>query len=246
MIELYHGTNVEIDRIDLSKGRTGKDFGKGFYMNTDRKQAEAMARTVTKRESTGKPVVNTFLFDESCLKNKDLKIKIFKTYSKEWAEFVLLNRQNDTDVQKHDYDIIYGPIADDKVGYQIDNLIKGLRTINEFIKSLKFASPTFQFFFGTEKALVFLNKKQKSQKEAETEYLIDCRTQDLAKAVMNDTGCDEYTALRDIYNSSTYGKLCDTDTGLFYQSPVYINEIYKEEKRKKAERRHKKRKGLSI
>lgn len=28
---LYHGTNIEIDKIDLNKCRQFKDFGKGFY-----------------------------------------------------------------------------------------------------------------------------------------------------------------------------------------------------------------------
>ena len=30
MIELYHGSNVEIDKIDLSFSKRGKDFGCGF------------------------------------------------------------------------------------------------------------------------------------------------------------------------------------------------------------------------
>lgn len=33
MIELYHGSNVEIKTIDLSRSRKGKDFGCGFYLN---------------------------------------------------------------------------------------------------------------------------------------------------------------------------------------------------------------------
>ena len=32
---LYHGSNVSIDAIDLSKSRTGKDFGTGFYLSAD-------------------------------------------------------------------------------------------------------------------------------------------------------------------------------------------------------------------
>ena len=30
---LYHGSNVEIQHIDLSKSARGKDFGKGFYLS---------------------------------------------------------------------------------------------------------------------------------------------------------------------------------------------------------------------
>lgn len=32
MITLFHGSNVAIDEIDLSKGLRDKDFGKGFYL----------------------------------------------------------------------------------------------------------------------------------------------------------------------------------------------------------------------
>lgn len=33
---LYHGSNMEIERIDLSKSRPNKDFGKGFYLTEDK------------------------------------------------------------------------------------------------------------------------------------------------------------------------------------------------------------------
>ena len=31
---LYHGPNVEIERIDLNRCKPYKDFGKGFYLTT--------------------------------------------------------------------------------------------------------------------------------------------------------------------------------------------------------------------
>lgn len=34
-MKLYHGSNAEINAIDLSRGRQGNDFGKGFYTNPD-------------------------------------------------------------------------------------------------------------------------------------------------------------------------------------------------------------------
>ena len=36
MIELYHGSTVDIERIDLRKSRPNKDFGRGFYLSADR------------------------------------------------------------------------------------------------------------------------------------------------------------------------------------------------------------------
>ena len=39
---LYHGTNVEFDKIDLLKSKPNKDFGRGFYLSPFFKQAKDM------------------------------------------------------------------------------------------------------------------------------------------------------------------------------------------------------------
>ena len=41
---LYHGTNTDIETIDLEKGLRFKDFGKGFYVTPDRTTAVRMAQ----------------------------------------------------------------------------------------------------------------------------------------------------------------------------------------------------------
>ena len=41
---LYHGSNADIDRIDLSRGLRYKDFGKGFYLTPSRVTAVRMAQ----------------------------------------------------------------------------------------------------------------------------------------------------------------------------------------------------------
>lgn len=48
-----------------------------------------------------------------------LKSNSLAGYTIEWAEFILLNRNNNTNIQAHDYDIVIGPIADDTVGLQL-------------------------------------------------------------------------------------------------------------------------------
>ena len=50
-MKLYHGSNVAIDVIDLSKSRPGKDFGKGFYLSADKQQANEMAESASKKNS---------------------------------------------------------------------------------------------------------------------------------------------------------------------------------------------------
>lgn len=88
MITLYHGSNVEITKIDLSRSKRGKDFGQGFYLNANRQQAMDMAKRTVRTLSVGSPTVNAFEFDDAVLKQaNELKIKIFDDCSEDWAEF---------------------------------------------------------------------------------------------------------------------------------------------------------------
>ena len=81
MIELYHGSNVDIDSIDLSRSMCGKDFGCGFYLNPDRQQAMEMAIRTSQRMMEGNPTINTFLFDEHLLEEESiLSVKVFERY----------------------------------------------------------------------------------------------------------------------------------------------------------------------
>ncbi|MBR5542031.1 MAG: DUF3990 domain-containing protein [Bacteroides sp.] len=155
---LYHGSNAEIHDIDLSKSARGKDFGKGFYLSENEKQAKEMA-VFKSLQTNSTPIVNPFEFDERVLSDTSLQIKVFKEYSLEWAEFVFKNRSNRTDTPAHDYDIVYGPIADDKVGVQIRNFMEGNINIDVFLERLKYMKGiTFQYFFGTEKAIKHLKR----------------------------------------------------------------------------------------
>ena len=155
---LFHGSNVPIEIIDLSKSRPGKDFGRGFYLSEDREQAIGMAESKVAFLG-GEPIVTSFEFDESFLSSNNLKVKLFDSYTEEWARFVYDNRENFTDKPIHQYDIIYGPIANDRVGAQIRNFKNGNIDIEELINRIKYLKGiTFQYYFGTEAAIKTLHK----------------------------------------------------------------------------------------
>lgn len=158
-MKLYHGSNMSIGVIDLKRGRRGKDFGQGFYLSPDRHQAQLMAERTVDREESGEATLTIYQFDDSILSNpSDLKVKVFESYSQEWAEFIMMNRQNKTHAQAHDYDIVYGPIANDKVGLQLSRYQLQYIPMEELIRQLSFIRPTFQYFFGTERAIRLLHK----------------------------------------------------------------------------------------
>ena len=151
---LYHGSNTDIDQIDLKAGISYKDFGQGFYLSAEEQQAKDQAVSKVDQMKTGQPIVNEFLFDEPLMTSGELKVKVFDDYSVEWAEFVLMNRDRKVAQPSHDYDIVYGPIADDGVNYQLRRYWGGVITLPKLIEELKYARGiTFQYFFGTERAL---------------------------------------------------------------------------------------------
>lgn len=154
---LFHGTNMDFDAIDLKKSKPNKDFGQGFYLSADYNQAMAMAQTKVEQLEIGEPIVLSFEVDE--IQMRSLNIKSFYEYSEEWAEFILLNRRNSTTKPIHNYDIVYGPIANDRVGVQLwkyENQSIDLPTLVRNLQHMK--GITFQYFFGTERAIKLLKR----------------------------------------------------------------------------------------
>ncbi len=152
---LYHGSNMDIDKIDLEMSKPNKDFGKGFYLSEREEQAMEMANFKSVLLG-GEPIVTTFEFDVEMLKNSNLRVKVFKEYSEEWADFVFANREGH---EVEQYDIVYGPIANDKVGLQIRKLKDGSIDKTEFLNRLKYMKGiTFQYYFGTEKSIKYLSR----------------------------------------------------------------------------------------
>lgn len=155
---LYHGSNTAIETIDLSKSKPNKDFGKAFYLSEEMQQAEEMALFTVDRFG-GKPIITSFEFDETLLHDEHLHVKTFDTYSREWAKFVLANRDADSETNIHEFDIIHGPIANDSVGRQIFNLKEGYIDFEEFMKRLHYMKGiTFQYAFCTELAISKLKR----------------------------------------------------------------------------------------
>ncbi len=154
---LYHGTNAEFSEIDLRKSKPNKDFGQGFYLSREYTQAMAMARTKVEQLETGIPTVLTFEVDDEAM--VQLKVLRFDDYTEEWAKFILLNRNNASSEPAHDYDIVVGPIANDRVGVQLwkyENQTIDLSTLVHNLRNMK--GITFQYFFGTERAIKILKR----------------------------------------------------------------------------------------
>ena len=156
---LYHGTNEDIESIDLAIGIRYKDFGQGFYLTPDRPTAIRMAQKKA-RLFGGVPTLITYEMDDAALQS-ELKVKIFpETACVEWLLFVDANRDRKNVTPIHDYDIVIGPIANDGVVLQLTNYHEGIYTPEQAAQLLQDKYLDQQYFFGTERALRFLHKTQ--------------------------------------------------------------------------------------
>lgn len=159
MIKLYHGSNQKIEVPDLVHSKPFKDFGRGFYLSPNKQQAWDMAFQKVSQTKEGKAEVTEFLFDEIAMTAGELKVLNYPDYSEEWALFVLNNRDKNAQHATHDYDIVYGPIADDGVTFQLRRYEGGVISLPKLVEELKYAKGiTFQYFFGTERALQQLKR----------------------------------------------------------------------------------------
>ena len=167
MITLYHGSNMRIERIDLSFSRYYRDFGKGFYLTPDYGRAVRMATRTHEIRNFGTPTVNDFRFDrKSC--GAEIRIKEFLFNTAEWALFILENRyRNRINKFSHVFDIVIGPVADSPVDITLRDYM--LEFGNEYgktenlellAKKLIYPGKTYtQYCFCTEKSLKYLIKE---------------------------------------------------------------------------------------
>ena len=154
MITLYHGSNVLIKDINLALCNPYKDFGQAFYLTTEKDRAMdvALARVDI---FGGEPVVNAYCFDENHLADGTLSFKSFEGYTEEWADFIY-NHRDETNVPPymHTFDVVFGPIANDRVGLQIRNYRLGNIDKKEFLRRLIYMKGiTFQYAFCSNSAI---------------------------------------------------------------------------------------------
>ncbi len=162
---LYHGTNLDIQSINLSLCRPYKDFGRGFYTTNIFEQAQKMANRVA-RIYGGVPIVNAYEISDDFLESNVLKVMNFGNVpSKEWALFVMNNRDkfftDFTDLAcnfDYKYDIVLGPIANDDMAVLFRQYQNNFISLEALIKGMTFRETTSQCSFHTEKAVKFLKK----------------------------------------------------------------------------------------
>lgn len=149
MIRLYHGSTVAVRKPSLRPGRPNADFGKGFYTTSNLEQAERWAHIKQEREDAARAVVSVYEFDETLLNNSDWNIRRFTGADEAWLYFVTDCRKS----RKHDYDLVQGPVANDKVFTTVNLFESGVLSVEAAILQLKAYKTYDQLSFHTDKTI---------------------------------------------------------------------------------------------
>ena len=148
-MKIYHGSIEMVECPKIRESNRTLDYGQGFYTTTSYEQAEAWVRRSMNEKRTSRGYVCAYELDESALQN--LKTLIFEQPTEEWVDFVMKNRTQRGYV--HDFDIVYGPVANDRVYAAFALYEGGLINKQALIAELKAYKLVDQYLFHTEKAL---------------------------------------------------------------------------------------------
>lgn len=152
---LYHGSTMAVRKPIVSRGRGKTDFGKGFYTTTSREQAEKWAQI--KRDRMGDEahaIVSVFELDDAVLNNPAYHTRHFDGATAEWLDFVVGNRRGEV---HHNFDLIMGPVANDKLYATITLYENGILDANAAIEQLNTHQLFDQLSFHTTKACKLLS-----------------------------------------------------------------------------------------
>jgi len=208
-MKVYHGSYIKVDKIDLSKSKPNKDFGKGFYVTKFHHHAEEWAKVIGEKNGT-EGFVSEFEFSENDFTKSICKIKRFDAYNEEWLDFVVKNRDKNSETPVHDYDIVIGPVADDKVQNTLRLYLKGKMSKEKFLKMLTHHQETHQICFCT------LNSLQTIDRIDDTPtYEIVMISEPIIEKLIVDFNLEEEKATNLFFGSGTYHKLSDKEVRLY-------------------------------
>lgn len=154
---LYHGTTDVFDEIVLTKSANRRDFGTGFYTTVIQSQALEWASRLAKRRHVLPYYVYEYVYVESDL----LKVLRFSEPSGEWLDFVKDNRIKGGCY--HDYDVVIGPVADDKTMLTLQLYVAGVMPKNAAIEELRYSLVNNQVSFHTKRAVEHLKLSRRKQ-----------------------------------------------------------------------------------
>ena len=232
MSKVYHGSIEEVRNPEIRQPNRSLDYGSGFYTTTSYEQAKKLVERRMKDKGVSVGYVNVYELDDEVI--NDMKSLFFEKPTEEWVNFVMKNRTEREFT--HDYDIVYGPVADDSVYTQFTLYEGGIISMPTLIQELKTYKLVDQYLFHTEKSLLaikFVESKiinyECKNNARQLIYVAAIKIGWLAPWLSEDKGISLTDAINRIYHSKLYKKLSTESTQYWHLGPVDLyNELKKE------------------
>ena len=151
-MEIYHGSDVVVDKPLILERNRLLDFGIGFYTTSNEEQAIRWAEKVSLRNNESKKFLSVYNLHMQKAKN-ELNIIEFKFADEKWLDFITANRSGKEISEQ--YDIVIGPVADDNVYLTVKLFETGVLDKAEALRHLKVEKLFNQILFHSEKSLEF-------------------------------------------------------------------------------------------
>ena len=176
-ITLYHGSIYDFDKVDVTKGKPNKDFGRGFYTSWQEQHAIdlavrncqiEMARQARVHPGSGnkKIIAWLYVFEANWGSLSELNVKEFSKADFEWVDFIVENRSSPG--LQHNYDVVIGPTANDDTLITISALLnhtygdpKSDRAKEIFLEFILADRLPRQTYFATNRAAALLTLKDR-------------------------------------------------------------------------------------
>lgn len=151
-MKVYHGSLEIIRAPRIIQPTRTLDYGSGFYTTTSYEQAEQWVRRRMSVQATTIGYINRYEIDLNSIST--LNTLWFDDPTEKWLDFVMSNRMS-VEFQHH-YDLVYGPVANDRVYAAFALYEGGLLDKEGLIKELKTYKLVDQLLFHTEHSLSYL------------------------------------------------------------------------------------------
>lgn len=152
---LFHGSLQIVREPGILVPTRTLDYGSGFYTTTSEQQAREWVLRNLSNSDIG--YINVFVFDEQKALALD-RLSFDNPPGEDWVDFVHANRTQRGFT--HNHDLVYGPVANDRVYAAFALYEQGLLSKQELIAELKTYKLIDQMLFHTEKALQTLTFSQ--------------------------------------------------------------------------------------
>lgn len=218
-MKLYLGSLQVEDKPTITSDGKNFDYGKGFYATPSRPKARVCAQQLMHDCRAAHCYVNVYEFDESVMKS--LNCLVFKEPSEEWLKFVFDNRTKRG--FSHNYDIVFGPFANDKTYEQFEIFEGDLVSEPYIVRKIKTFKLVNQYLFHTPRALEalqFIEAIPISSAQEDVRMFLPSKIMWMVEYLHDDFNLSIQDALARIYNSNLYKKLSTESTKYWHLGPV--------------------------